>query len=179
VVEGIPCTTYERTLLDSAARLGRGQLARGLDEGLVSNRATNPSVDALIARLRPARGRRRAGLRRLAYERAPESHHSDSAPEIALLAAVRAAGLPDPVPQFRVEIDGEHFDIDAAYPDVRVGIEYLGWDPHRTKTKFDADHRRDRLLTLDGWSVLYFTSASSADEIVEHIERLRARSPKG
>ena len=179
VVDGIPCTTFERTLLDSAAKLGLGQLARGLDEGLVSNRATIPSVDAMVARLRPAPGRRRARLRLLAQERAPESHRSDSAPEIALLAAVRAAGLPDPVPQFWVEIDGEHFDIDAAYPDVQVGIEYLGWDPHRTKTTFDADHRRDRLLTLAGWSVLYFTSASSAAEIVEHVTRLRAQSRNG
>ena len=179
VVDDIPCATYERTLLDSAAKLGLGQLARGLDEGLVTNRATIPSVDAMIVRLRPARGRRRAGLRQLAHERAPESHRSGSTPEIALLSAVRAAGLPDPVPQFWVEIDGEHFDIDAAYPDVRVGIEYLGWDPHRTKSKFDADHRRDRLLTLAGWSVLYFTSASSAAEIVEHVTRLRGRSRKG
>jgi hypothetical protein len=179
VVDGIPCTAYERTLLDSAARLGLGQLARGLDQGLVTNRATLPSVDATIDRLRPAPGRRRARLRHLVGERAPESHRADSTPEIALLAAVRAAGLPDPAPQFGVDIDGEHFDLDAAYPDLRVGIEYLGWDPHRTRSKFDADHRRDRLLTLAGWSVLYVTSATSAAELVEHVTRLRAQSRKG
>jgi very-short-patch-repair endonuclease len=75
-----------------------------------------------------------------------------------------------------VVVDGEEFRLDAAYPRYRIGIEYQGWDPHRTRSAFDADHRRDRLLTLAGWSILYFTSATTAGELVDHITRLRSRS---
>jgi hypothetical protein len=178
VIDGIPCTSYERTLLDNAAKLGPGQIGRGVDQGLVTNRATLPSIRHTAEPLRPAPGRRRARLLRIVDERAPESDSADSRPEIRLHAAIRDAGLPPPIAQFPVTVDGEDFFIDAAYPDLTLGIEYLGWDPHRTRTAFDADHRRDRLLTLAGWQILYFTSASTA-EIVDHIRRLRTTSRSG
>ena len=57
-VDGIPCTTSERTLLDSAARLGRAQLARGLDQGLVTNQVTLESARTILGELRSAPGRR-------------------------------------------------------------------------------------------------------------------------
>ena len=176
VVEGIPCTTYARTLVDSAAKLGLRQLGRGLDHGLVSKRVTLRSVDLTVATLRPAPGRRRARLIRVAADRTPECERADSTPEIQLLTELDAAGLPAPVPQCAVVVDGEEFHLDAAYPQQRIGIEYQGFDVHRTRSAFDADHRRDRLLTLAGWSVLYFTSATTAAELVDHIKRLRSTS---
>jgi hypothetical protein len=172
IIDGVPCTTYERTLIDSAARLGGGQLGRGIDEGLVGNDATLVSIRHALEQLRPAPGRQRARVARVLAARAPGSDAADSRPEIRLLAAISDAGLPPPVVQCAVTVDGEVFFIDAAYPDLLLGIEYLGWDPHRTKTKFDADHRRDRLLTVAGWSILYFTAASTS-EIVDHIKRVR------
>ncbi len=178
-VDRIPCTTYARTLVDSAATLGLAQLARGLDQGLVTNQVTLGSVRDALSTLGPAPGRRRARLALLLDERAPGSDRAESRPEIRLLAAVRAAGLPDPVPQYGVTIDGNDFRFDAAYPEARIGIEDQGWDPHRSRTAFDADHRRDRLLTLAGWSVLYFTSASPTAEVVEHISRLLSMSRQG
>ena len=59
-----------------------------------------------------------------------------------------------------------------------TAIEYQGWDSHRSRSAFDADYRRDRLLTLAGWSIPYFTSASSDAEIVHAIQRLRGSSPR-
>jgi len=177
-VDGIPCTTYERTLIDSAAKLGYRQLARGIDQGLVTNRLTLSSACGVAEALRPAPGRRRARVLRLVDQRTPECEDTDSAREIAVLTELDAAGLPAPIAQCEVTIDGETFFIDAAYPDLRIGIEYQGFDVHRTRSAFDADHRRDRLLTVAGWSILYVTSATTATELVEHITRLAPTSRK-
>jgi very-short-patch-repair endonuclease len=176
VVDRIPCTTYERTLVDSAAKLGLGQLARGLDQGLVANQITLRSVADIVGSLRAAPGRRRTRVVRVLSSRSSECERSDSAQEIRLLSELAASGLPSPIPQCQVIVDGEEFHLDAAYPEHRIGIEYQGWDPHRTRGAFDADHRRDRLLTLAGWSVLYFTSATTPVELVDHITRLRSAS---
>lgn len=109
---------------------------------------------------------------RVLRERTPECERSDSTREIRLLTELAAAGFPASIPQFGVVVDGEQLFLDAAYPEHRIGIEYQAFDVHRTRGAFDADHRRDRLLTLAGWSILYFTSGTTAVELVDHLTRL-------
>ena len=176
-VDGIPVTTYERTLVDSTALLSLGQLARALDHGIVTNRVRLRSMQCTLDALPAGPGRRPGVLRKLLAERAPESEKSDSTPEIRVLSAIRAAGLPMPTPQYWVTVSGERFRFDAAYPAARLGLEYQGWDPHRSRSAFDKDYRRDRLLSIAGWTVLYFTSACSNDDIVADVTRLLDRSP--
>jgi hypothetical protein len=174
-VDGIPVTTFARTLVDNAARLGVGQLARALDLGLVSGAVTLDSVRAVIDDLAPAPGRRRARLLALVDERAPGSDLTQSEAEIRVLTAIHRAGFPPPIPQYPVTIDGETFYLDGAYPGFLLGLEYHGWDVHRTRSAFDADFRRDRLLTVAGWDVVYFTRASTDREIAETLHRLGVR----
>jgi very-short-patch-repair endonuclease len=176
MIDGIPTTTFERTLVDNAATLGLGQLARALDQGLVDGQVSLASLRAVIAELLPAPGRRRAHLLKLVKERSPASELTDSEAEIRVLTAIRGAGLPEPVPQFPVNVDGENFFLDAAYAAQRLGIEYHGWDTHRTRSAFDADFRRDRMLTIAGWTVVYFTRTSSDRDIVETVQRLGVTS---
>jgi len=175
-IDGLRCTTYARTLVDCARRLGPTQLERALDHGLVTNRTSLAELHGVIDALPPAPGRRRAGLRRLLDQRVAECEAAESSPEIHVLATIAAAGLPMPVAQYWVSVDGEDFRLDAAYPEFHLGIEYQGWDPHRTRSAFDADHRRNRLLTIAGWSILYFTSKSTPAEIIDNITRVRATS---
>jgi predicted transcriptional regulator of viral defense system len=179
VVDGIPCTTYERTLVDNAATVSFGRLARALDQGLVGDHVSMDSSRRTLERLRPARGRRKLPLRTLLDERAPESDGAESSPEIRVLTAIRTAGLPMPEPQYPVTVGGERFRLDAAYPELRIGLEYQGWDPHRTRTAFDADLRRDRILRLARWTVVYFTSKSTDAEIAATVRRLRSMSTHG
>ena len=175
-VDGIPVTTFERTLVDNAAKLGPGQLARALDHGLVAGEVSLASLRSVIAELAPAPGRRRARLLRLVGERAPGSELTDSQAEIRVLTAIGRAGFPEPIPQHPVTVDGEDFYLDAAYPEQHLGIEYHGWDAHRTRSAFDSDFRRDRLLTIAGWTVVYFTRTSSERDIVDTLRRLGVRS---
>lgn len=174
LVDGVPVTTYERTLIDMTGRLGLSALGRCLDLGLVAGHVELHRLSAMIDDLGPAPGRRVARLRLLVAERGPETEQADSPTEIRMFRVLRRSGLPVPVPQHPVVAGGEKFRFDGAYPDRMIGLEYLGWDPHRSRTAFDRDHRRDRLLSLEGWTIVYFTSASSDAEIERTVERLLA-----
>jgi very-short-patch-repair endonuclease len=178
IVDGIPVTTFERTLVDNAATLGFGPLARALDHGLVAGSVSLASLRAVIDELLPAPGRRRGRLLALIDERSPASELTDSQAEIRVLTAIRRAGLPDPIRRFQVTVDGENFFLDAAYPESRLGIEYHGWDTHRTRSAFDSDFRRDRLLTLAGWTIVSFTRTSTDRDIVDTVQRLDVASRK-
>ena len=71
----------------------------------------------------------------------------DSDLETRALRALTRAGLPPPRQQYRMVLAGRKVRIDLAYPEQRIAIELDGWDPHRFRSSFDADHaRRDDLL---------------------------------
>jgi very-short-patch-repair endonuclease len=169
VVRGIAVTSVARTLADCSGILSLGQLARALDDALVRDLVTRAEVEEVANRLRPARGRRIARLRMLVSERGKEADTADSRPEMRMFRVLRAAGLPEAVSQHPVRIGDHGFFLDVSYPDLMIDLEYQGFDPHRSRSAFDADARRARLLTAAGWKVLFFTSKDSDTDIVESI----------
>lgn len=171
-VDGIPATSFARTLVDCTGRMSLGQIARALDAGLVRRDVTLWSVQRSLTGLGVAPGRRPSVLWQLIAERGTETIKAESRPEIRVLRVFSEAGLPTPVQQHWVRVGGQNYRLDLAYPDVKVAIEYDGWDTHRTRTAFDADRHRDRLLQLDGWVVLRITSRTSDAEIVETVRAL-------
>lgn len=92
-----------------------------------------------------------------------------------------AAGLPEPRRNIRMEIGGRLREIDLAYPEWRVAIEYDGWHVHRDRTHFDDDRDKVVLLELMGWIVLPVTAAWTAERLVERTRSaiaLQAARPK-
>jgi very-short-patch-repair endonuclease len=166
VVDGIPVTTFARTLVDCTGRWSLGQIARALDAGLVRNQVTVWSVERSLSVLRQAPGRHPSKLWTLLAERGTGPIDSESRPEIRMLRVLRDGGLATPTQQHWVRFGTDKFRLDLAYPDAKLAIEYDGWDTHRTRAAFDADRRRDRILQLNGWVVLRLTSKTSDAEIV-------------
>lgn len=70
--------------------------------------------------------------------------------------AIHDAGLPDPEPQFWVEVEGvPTFRLDLAYPHLKVCVEYDGEEDHaRTTGQREHDERRRRILADAGWTVI-------------------------
>jgi hypothetical protein len=169
VVDGIPCTSYARTLVDCTGRWSLGQIARALDAGLVRHDVTLWSVERSLAPLGQAPGRHPSKLWTLLAERGSEPIQSESRPEIRMLRVLATGGLPAPTQQHPVRLGDDRFRLDLAYPDAKVALEYDGWDTHRTRSAFDADRRRDRILQLHGWTVLRITSKTPDAEIVETV----------
>ncbi|MBK5287870.1 MAG: hypothetical protein JJE46_05315, partial [Acidimicrobiia bacterium] len=170
VVDGIPVTSVARTLADCSGVLSLGQLARALDSALVGRLVKRADLLEVASRLGPAPGRKITNLRRLLAERGPDADTAGSRPEMRLFRVLRAAGLREPVSQFKVEWGSHYFLLDAAYPDLLVDLEYQGFDPHRTRSAFDRDARRARALTAAGWRVVYLTSRDSDADIVETVQ---------
>lgn len=82
----------------------------------------------------------------------------ESPKETATRLAVTAAGLPEPVVQHEIRLDGILIArTDLAYPRLRIAIEYEG-DGHRTdRAQWRTDIRRQRQLEDLGWIVIRLT----------------------
>jgi hypothetical protein len=175
VVGGIPVTSYARTLVDCSGLMSLGQLARALDHGIVENKVTVWSVERTLLNLMQAPGRHPSKLWALLAERGAETVMGESPPEWRIARVLADAGLP-PAQQHWVRLAGESFRLDVAYPDARVAVEYDGWDSHRSRTAFDRDRRRDRLLQSAGWIVLRVTSRTSDEELISSVCQCISRS---
>jgi very-short-patch-repair endonuclease len=150
--EGLPVTSPARTRLDVAPTLTDRDVESLLDEGLFVLRIlTRAQVSDVLARAGAHPGRAR--LARVAGERA-RSPKTDSPPEEALFALIRAAGLPAPELQFPIL----GYRLDFYWPKLRLAIEVDAYGTHGSRTRFEADRRRDaRLLTEKGIVVVRIT----------------------
>ncbi len=165
---GWPITSIARTLCDVAPRLSASALTATLDQALVTRMVTVEQMNEMLA-LRAGPGRRSPGaLPRLMAARGVEYERADSRPEVILYRWIVAAGLPVPVQQHPVTVDGHTYWIDLAYPEGPIFFEYDGWDPHRSRSAFDSDRARRNRLTSMG-TVLVYTSASTRAQVVSDI----------
>jgi very-short-patch-repair endonuclease len=53
--------------------------------------------------------------------------------------------------------DGLVGELDFAWPDIRLGIEADGYDPHATRAAFHADRVKMNRAAAVGWTVLRAT----------------------
>lgn len=97
--------------------------------------------------------------------RRPGYHAGDSDREVHLARVLTDAGLPPPIMQHHVAAGDTVCLLDLACPEARLGVEYDGWDTHRTRSAFDHDRHRANVLALAGWTLLSFTSASGPDQV--------------
>jgi predicted transcriptional regulator of viral defense system len=157
VVDGIPCTTIDRTLLDLAAVVPHRAQERALDQAEVIGRL---NVRALQDQLE--RNPRAAGARRL---RAALAQHdagataTESRLEEHFLVLCRDHGLPAPETQVWLVLadDESAVRVDFLWRAQRLIVETDGRTHHRTGRAFETDRRRDQRLTLAGWRVVRIT----------------------
>lgn len=150
-VRGIPVTNLARTVLDLADVLRPHDLARVIHEAEVMG--LEPA--ALDAAKHRARGRSTRAL-----DAALDGHRPRSPREIEnkLEAIALRAGLNNPQRNVILEVDRREFELDRYYPHLRLCLEADGYGVHRTRKKFNADRRRDRILKIAaGITVLRYT----------------------
>lgn len=168
-ITSIPCASFARTLVDVSGRFSLGQLGRMLDEGLRTNKTTLNLVRRCVAGLYPAPGRRLTRIEKLLGERLPQYNPGDSDLEVRVLRWIVEAGLPEPVQQHKVSVNGNKFRIDLAYPHEKIALEVDGFKFHADRSSFDHDRFRSNLLTAVGWRILRFTSNSSQEHMIKSI----------
>jgi very-short-patch-repair endonuclease len=173
---GVPVTTAARTLADLTSLFPAPVLGRFVDDALRRRVVTLDQLRAANDDL-AARGRRRLTVLAAVLEaRGAGFRPGDSPREVDLARLLVRNGLPPPVQQHQVVVDGRVYLLDLAYPDLLVGIEYDGWDAHGSRSAFDHDAARYNALQLAGWSILRFTSAAAPTRIVADVKAARARA---
>jgi very-short-patch-repair endonuclease len=95
--------------------------------------------------------------------------------ELRVLEVLRAAALPLPKQQFRIEVAGRVRYLDFAYPAEKIYLEFDGFADHgQIREVFDDDRDRDAELALLGWFGLHFTSRTKEHDIVSRVARALA-----
>lgn len=155
-VDGIPCTSLVRTLVDLPA------VAHEFKAGVALDHASRHDADllgAVAARHREVARRGRDGtvaLRELLAERG-FGDLVDSGFERRALRLITDSDLPRPVTQHHV-VDGD-FEcwLDLAWPDRMVAMECDSLKHHTGDRAFRWERKRRRRLTALGWNVLEYT----------------------
>ncbi len=161
--DGVRVTTAVRTAWDVATLEPTAAAVALLDGMLRHGRqaADGLSVAALAAgfvRRSGQWGSRRANaLLPLVDDRAM------SPPESRVRVACHVAGLPHPVPQFRVYEDGVLLgQVDLAWPEAKLIVEYEG-AYHFDGVQIDKDDARYDRLVQAGWQVVRLSSVDLRD----------------
>jgi hypothetical protein len=138
VEQRIPVTGPHRTLLDLAGVLTAGQLARTADRALTLRLADPLPLDALLSRHRGARGTRALRATR------PVGRETRSELEDRFVSYVERHGLPMPMTNVPLDLDGESIVADCLWPEARLVVELDSRAWHDAHAAFESDRRRDR-----------------------------------
>ena len=164
--DGLHHTTAVRTAWDVAATESTATAVGVLDAMLRADDVTEADLRTLltdgVGRWGVTRARRALGLC---------DRRSQSPPESWVRVACALAGLPAPVPQLEIYSAGVWLgQVDLAWPEHRVVVEYEG------EYHFDGvqiakdDHRYDRLIAA-GWTVIRLAAHDlrDMDDVVRRI----------
>lgn len=164
-VDGIPCTSVARTLLDLAEAVDRAGLERAVDRAEQVRLLDVRAIEEVLAR---ANGRRGVGVLRSVLARFdPQRARTRSELEQRFLRLCDRAGVPRPRVNHLVDVAGETVEVDFAWPRRRLAVETDGHAFHGTRRSFEADRRRDQRLRRAGWETLRFTWRQVVEEPVE------------
>jgi hypothetical protein len=161
-VQGIPCTSAARTLIDVAPLLPLDDLEEALiaaDSLRILNRRR---MDELLGEHFGRPGV--ALLASLVADDPVEVRHRN---ETRVLSICREFGVERPLVNHRIEAGGRTFYADFCWPDLKLIVEADGWRWHGGRSANEGDRDRDQLLAIAGWLVIHFTR----DQIVRHREQ--------
>jgi hypothetical protein len=150
-VHGLLVTTPLRTALDLGCHLRRRDALASLDQFMRLHGLTHQEM-----RRTAVRYFRRRGVVQLRQLIPLADGRAESPRESWTRLEIIDAGLPAPVLQHWIEVDGVlTFRLDHAYPRHRVAVEYDGEDFHdRTEDQRRHDRERRKWLEDQGWTVV-------------------------
>jgi very-short-patch-repair endonuclease len=149
-VDGIPCTTVARTLLDVAALGDRSALVSAITRAEELRVYDGIAVEAVRGRAQGKRGARL--LREVLADWSDDRTRSQF--ERELLAFLRRHALPEPEVNAWITVEDRTLQPDFMWRGPRVILETDGYATHGTRKAFGDDRRRDQLLTRNGWTTL-------------------------
>jgi very-short-patch-repair endonuclease len=163
-IDGIPCTTVARTLLDLAAVIPSRSLERAIEQAEIQGSLDLRALAEQIERNCLTKGAKR--LRAVIADHDETAAPTESELEERLYLVLRRGDLPLPERQVHIDPgDGEPaIRVDFAWRAQKLVVETDGGRYHRTRRAFESDRRRDQRLTQAGWRVIRITWRQLRDE---------------
>lgn len=150
-IHRIPVTTAARTLVDVGNMVSELELESAVHRALHAGLTSIAHLDEIYERV-ARRGRNGVGaIGALLQQYDPAIAAAESVLEVVILRVLRRHGVPEPVRQHVVELAGQVFRLDLAYPWHKVFLEGDGFGVHGARHAFESDRRRQNLLVLEGW----------------------------
>ena len=151
VHRGLRITTPARTIADLSPSMPAVDLQRLIEEAQLRRLASRTQLEAYG----PGRPALRAALH--AHDE-PQLTRSEA--ERRMLELIRAAGLP--APRTNVRVNG--LEVDLFWPAQRLIVEVDGYEFHGSRPAFERDRRRDARLLAVGYRVLRVTWRQLVEE---------------
>ncbi len=171
---GVPVTSIERTLVDLAAVLPMGELARWLDDAH-SSKLTSFRAVAEHLRAMPTQGRRGVKmLRVLLEERIGTPLEGKDTFEEIMRRILSRSELPTPVRQQRVDDGPDRYYLDFAWPEHMVAVECDGMVGHSKPSAQVYDLHRQNVVIEAGWNLRRFPWSEvryHPDRVIDTIRR--------
>ena len=173
VVDGIPCTSVARTLLDIAEEIDGQSLRRACNQAEILRVFDMREVEDVLAR---SGGRRGAStLREVLKKGRIGAAITRNELEEDFLALCERAGLPPPLVNEWIAFgDGTGVEADFLWPAWGLIAETDGGASHDTPHAFEGDRRKDQRLMRMGFRVVRFTWWQVRHEPDEVAATLRA-----
>lgn len=168
---GIPTTSPSRALVDLAASAAPAELETALAEARAQRVMSDGQLSDTLDRAgnRAGVGALRALLR---HQGGPRLTRSEA--ERRLLRLIRAARLPEPEANVRVE----GFEVDFLWSEARLIVEVDGFAFHGHRRAFERDRMRDMVLRDRGFEVIRVTWKQLVGQpllVIAHIARALER----
>jgi very-short-patch-repair endonuclease len=148
---GIPVTSPALTILRLAATMDEFELETALSAGFRKNLVRRSQLEDVMQRNPRAKGI--AKLRQL-LEQTESLHDTRSRYERKLLKLLKAADLP--LPLTNIPVAGKL--VDGVWPDLKLILEFDGWQYHGKRKGFETDRLRDQHLLIADQRVLRVTA---------------------
>ncbi len=171
IVDGIPCTSVARTLLDLAAVLPAREVERAVDQAEVLRVLDVRRIEDVLDRAGNHRGG--AVLRAILRDHAPGTTLTRNDFEEAFLAICRASGLPRPEVNAWIALEPTGYEADFLWRASGLIAETDGRDVHTTRRAFEHDRHRDQRLMRAGYRVVRFTRRQVLEEPLDVQATLR------
>lgn len=181
-VNGIPCTSPARTLVDIAGEVGARTLRSAFERAAAKQLLDVAAVEAAASRA--TRGVGAARTLAAEWKDAVPRGRLKSPLEAMLLPLLTSRGIAPPRTNAPVRLSGGHtIEVDFLWPEQRFVVEADSRDFHATPVAFERDRWRDRELLRAGYSTLRVTHQQVetepqpiAEAVAAHLASAASRS---
>lgn len=150
--DGVRLTSPPRTLFDCAALLDADACASAIEQAMADRHCSMETLFSTMVRLRHPRRPGSSRFEAVLLSRPVLRGAARSELERTVRAAIRRAGLPEPIVNLWVDLaDGSHVQIDIAWTELMVALEVDHPFWHDREAEAARDKRRDIKLAALGW----------------------------